>query len=223
MRILALHGLPTSPRLFERLVFPVDWSVEAPSVPGLGDDGTPGDWTLASCVRALQPLARDADILIGHDLGGVLAAMLAQPGQSIVLSGTALGAYWLPINATALPGLERFFYRRHAGRRFLSRGGLPEHASSLLEAFGDHGPDWAARMRLIAWRMRPPIFTAVRLRACGVRLAWGRKDPWYPKWVAHTLQRTTGGHLSWLDSGHFAPWEDPKGFAAIVTGAALVG
>ncbi len=222
MRVLALHGLPTSPRLFERLELPTGWTLTAPAVPGLGDDGTPKNWTLKGCVQQLRPLADDADILVGHDLGGVLAAMMAQPGQAVVLSGTALGAYWLPINATALPVAERFFYRQYAGKRFLSKGCLPEHASSLLDAFGDHGPDWAARMRLIAWRMRPPLFTAVRLRACGVRLAWGRKDPWYPGWVARTLERTTGGHLAWLDSGHFAPWEDPRGFAAIVTGRALV-
>jgi pimeloyl-ACP methyl ester carboxylesterase len=222
VRVLALHGLPTSPRLFERLRLPPGWTLDAPAVPGLGDDGTPEGWSLAGCVAALQPAAEHADILVGHDLGGVVAAMLARPGQAVVLSGTALGAYWLPINATALPGLERYFYRRHAGRRFLSRGCLPEHAPSLLEAFGDHGPDWAARMRLIAWRMRPPLFTAIRLRACGVRLAWGRQDPWYPGWVARTLERTTGGHLTWLESGHFAPWEDPRGFAGVLTGDALV-
>ena len=222
MRVLALHGLPTSPRLFERLELPTGWTLSAPPVPGLGDDGTPAEWSLSRCVQALQAQADDADILVGHDLGGVVAAMLARPGQAIVLSGTALGAYWLPINATALPGLERYFYRRHAGKRFLSRGCLPEHAPSLLEAFGEHGPDWADRMRLIAWRMRPPLFTAVRLRACGVRLAWGRQDPWYPAWVARTLERTTGGRLTWLESGHFAPWEDPRGFAAVITGQALV-
>ncbi len=222
MRVLALHGLPTSPRLFERLELPAAWSLDAPPVPGLGEDGTPSDWSLAGCVQSLRARAEHADILVGHDLGGVLAAMLAQPGQAVVLSGTALGAYWLPINATALPILERYFYRRHAGKRFLSRGCLPEHAPGLLEAFGEHGPDWADRMRRIAWAMRPPLFTAVRLRACGVRLAWGRQDPWYPGWVARTLERTTGGRLTWLESGHFAPWEDPAGFAAVVTGQALV-
>ena len=223
MRVLALHGLPTSPLLYERVTLPPAWTLTAPPVPGLGSDGTADDWSLAWCVEQLRPEAEHADILVGHDLGGVAAAMLAQPGQTVVLSGTALGAYWIPIRATALPVAHRYFYQRHAGRRFISRGSLPEHTPGLLEAFGDHGPDWGDRMRRIAWGMRPPLFTAVRLRACGVRLAWGRQDPWYPSWVAHTLERTTGGKLSWLESGHFLPWENPHGFAAVITGEAYLG
>ncbi|MBN92595.1 MAG: hypothetical protein CL928_00760 [Deltaproteobacteria bacterium] len=222
MKVLAIHGLPTSPRLWERLQLPEGWELVAPMVPGLGDDGTDESWTLSGCVEQLAPLAAEADILVGHDLGGVLTAMLASPGQSVVLSGTALGHYWSAIRLTSLPSVHRFFYERHGGRRFLSRGGLPEHSGSLLEAFGDHGPGWPGRMRIIARNMRPPPNLAARLRSCGVRLAWGRSDPWYPPRVAKAVQRTTGGHLHWLECGHFAPWERPREFVAVLTGEALL-
>jgi pimeloyl-ACP methyl ester carboxylesterase len=223
MRVVALHGLPTSPRLWERLQLPPAWTLEAPPVPGLGDDGTPKEWSLHWAAERLRQAVQGADLLVGHDLGGALVAMLAAPGQSVVLSGTALGQYWTAIRATALPRVADFFYFKHAGRRFLSQGCLPEHAPSLLEAFGDHGPDWADRMRRVARGMRPPLGLAMRLRACGVRLAWGRQDPWYPPWIARTIERTTGGRLHWLEAGHFAPWEDPRGFVRVLTGEAFVG
>ena len=134
-RVTALHGLPTSPRLFERLVLGADWALEAPPLAGL----TPGDsfphWTLESCAQSVEQQAREADVIVGHDLGGVIAAMLAVPGQQVVLSGTALGWYWSAIRFTTWPLVRALFYRRYAGRRFLSRGCLPEHAQGLLDAF----------------------------------------------------------------------------------------
>jgi hypothetical protein len=222
MRVLAVHGMPTSPRLFERLQLPVGWTLQAPWVPGTGAEGTPEDWSLAGCVAALQGEADHHDILVGHDLGGVLVGMMARPGQSVVLSGTALGLYWTMIRATALPGLRRYFYDQHQGRRFLARGCLPEYAPGLLDAFGDHGPGWSRRMQIIARGMKVPPFLALRLRSCAVRLAWGTHDPWYPGWVARAVQQTAGGTLTWLQSGHFAPWEDPRGFASVLTGTAFV-
>ncbi len=218
MKVLAVHGLPTSPRLWERLQLPPNWELTAPQVPGLGDEGTPSDWSLESCVEELSPLADGADLIVGHDLGGVLSAMMARPGQGVVLSGTALGLYWSAIRLTTLPQVHRWFYEQHGGRRFLAGGCLPEHAGSLLETFGDHGPNWPARMRRIAKGMKPPRDLARRLRSCGVRLIWGQRDPWYPHRVARAVQRTTGGQLNWLSCGHFAPWEDPRGFTAVLTG-----
>jgi pimeloyl-ACP methyl ester carboxylesterase len=216
VRVVALHGLPTSPRLFERLVLPSGWLLEAPPIPGLGPEGTPENWTLAATAATLAPVATQADVLVGHDMGGVLAAMLAQPDQLVVLSGTALGLYWKMIRVTAWPGLHRIFYKRHGGRYFLRRGSLPAHRDGLLAAFGDHGMDWPSRMRRIAAGMRPPPGLARSLGKSRVRLAWGRHDPWYPAPVVHSVRRSAGARLTWLDAGHFAPWEDPEGFRDVL-------
>ena len=122
MHVLAIHGMPTSPRLWEKLVQPHGRTLEAPPVPGLGAEGTPVDWSLESSAEALRPQASKADLLVGHDLGGVLAARLASPGQTVVLSGTALGMTWADIRMTEHPPCERYFYRRHQGRKILSQG-----------------------------------------------------------------------------------------------------
>ena len=121
LRLVALHGLPTSPRLWERLVLPTGWHLECPAVPGLGEDGTPSDWSLSSCVQALSVQCASADVIIGHDMGGVLAAMCARPTQTVVLSGTALAVYWWAIRATAWPLAHRWLYQRHGGHRFVTR------------------------------------------------------------------------------------------------------
>jgi len=194
----------------------VDWQLEAPAIPGLGPEGTPSDWSLKQTAAQLQAQASQAELLIGHDLGGVLCAMLAQPGQTVVLSGTALGLYWWAIRCTAMPLAQRWFYQRHGGRRFISRGSLPEHRDGLLEAFGEHGPDWPDRMRRIALAMRPPGDLSQRLQACKVHLVWGAEDPWYPRFVAQAVRRSTKGVLHWLPCGHFAPWECPQGFGEIL-------
>jgi pimeloyl-ACP methyl ester carboxylesterase len=218
VKVVALHGLPTSPRLWEKLSLPPTWQLTTPQIPGLGQSGTAPDWSLESCAEQLRTVTQSADVVIGHDLGGVLCAMNAQPGQTIVLSGTALGLYWWMIRATALPIVQQWFYQRHGGRHFLANGCLPEHAPELLNAFGDHGPDWSNRMRQIAQAMKPPRGLAASLHACTVKLAWGQHDPWYPSVVAHAVQRATKATLHWLPAGHFAPWEAPELFTAVLTG-----
>jgi pimeloyl-ACP methyl ester carboxylesterase len=199
--------------LWERLVLPENWVLNCPSIQGLGTHGTAVDWSLSNCAQTLSVLAAQADVLVGHDLGGVLAAMLAKPDQNIVLSGTALRYYWWAIRGTALPGVQRVFYQRYAGRRFLSRGGLPENSADLLTAFGDNGPDWSDRMRQIAAGMKPPRGLANKLSACKVHLIWGEQDPWYPMFIAKAIQRATQASLHTLPCGHFTPWEDPVGFS----------
>ena len=214
--IVALHGLPTSPRLWERIEVPRGYELRRPPVPGLGGDGTPDDWSLSWAARVLDQRwdCADADVLMGHDMGGVLAAMLARPGQKVVLSGTALGPYWRLIRATAWPFLNRAFYHQYAGKVFLRNGCLPEHRDALLDAFADHGEGWAERMRRIAKAMNPPRGLGRKLEGNDVLLAWGRQDPWYPPLpVGRAVAASTGGQLALLEAGHFAPWEAPGGFS----------
>lgn len=198
-------------------MLPETWELNCPPIQGLGANGTAADWSLSNCAQTLSVLAAKADVLMGHDLGGVLAAMLAKPEQSVVLSGTALRTYWWAIRGTALPGFQRFFYQRYAGQRFLSRGGLSEHRQDLLATFGDNGADWPDRMRQIAAGMKPPKELAKKLRDCKVHLIWGDQDPWYPLIVAKAVQRATHASLQTLPCGHFAPWEDPVGFSQALT------
>ena len=234
-QFLAIHGLPTGPGLWGRLGL----DVEAPALSGVGT-AAPSACTLDGWMSELRQLLNGDTVLVGHDLGGVLAAMLAaeraaagQRVAGLALSGTSLSpAYWAAVRASAWPGLWRYFYRRHGGRRFLLGGMAAERHAEALSAFGlaldgftpgglspGHPaaiPDLPARMRATAAGMRLPAGLTGRLRAGGfpIRLIWGRRDPWYPLWMARRLAADLGAGLATVEAGHLAPWEAPEAFAA---------
>lgn len=206
MRLLALHGVPTSPQLWaplQRALPAYDW--ETPTLAG----------ELPGQVEAVVPLLTPDTVVLGHDMGGVVAAMAAVSGtapRAVVLSGTALGPYWGMVRATAWPLLWRPFYRRHGGRRFVAGAVAPHRQEEALASFPGADP---LAMRRIASSMRPPARLAARLAAVTpVFLLWGQEDRWYPWVVAQALSRATGAPLRELPGGHFALWEEPEPFAA---------
>lgn len=211
MRVVALHGLPTSPALWAGVAAEVP--LEAPALRGVATVEGREEWSLRGFVRELRPLVDRETVLVGHDLGGVIAAMLAAtvPVRALVLSGTALGPYWHAVRCTAIAPFHRYFYERHGGRRFLVGAVSPTRASEVLAAFPPV-PDLPARMRAIAWEMRPPPGLAAR--RVPVHLVWGRQDRWYPRTVARAVQRGTGGTLRWVEGGHLAMWEHPRAYSA---------
>lgn len=207
-RIVAIHGLPTSPALWARV--PLD--IVAPALRGVATPEPREDWSLPSFVAEILPLLDADTTLVGHDLGGVVAAMAAleRPVRRLVLCGTALGPYWAMVRATALPPLHRYFYERHAGRRFLTGGVSPALHDAVLATFPPV-PDLARRMRWIAARMSPPPDLARRVAArTDVSLLWGRDDRWYPPFVVSGLRRATGARVSYAPGGHLAMWEHPE-------------
>ncbi len=212
MRTVALHGLPTSPALWARLPVPV----LAPALRGVATAEPRDDWSLDGFVDEVVPHLDADTVLVGHDLGGVIAAMAAVRVRvrSLVLTGTALGPYWAAVRLTARAPLHRYFYERHAGRKFLTGAVSPARAEDVLAAFPPV-PDLAARMRAIARAMRPPPGLARRVAAhVPVRLVWGRADRWYPPPVANAVARGVGAEIRWVEGGHLCMWEHPEAFAA---------
>lgn len=153
---------------------------------------------LAAQVAQVTPLITRDTVVVGHDMGGVVAAMaaLAAPPRAVVLTGTALGPWWALVRASAWPLLWRPFYRR---------------AEALAEF---PGADPLA-MRAIARSMRPPPGLAARLAAVApVFLLWGRHDRWYPALVGAGVARGTGATVVTVPGGHLAPWEEPRAYAS---------
>lgn len=169
--------------------------------------------TLTQQVARVLPLVGPETVLVGHDMGGVVAAVVALSARprGVVLSGTALGPYWTAVRATAWPGLWRYFYAHHAGKRFVAGAVESAHRDEVLAAFPGADP---MEMRSVARSMRPPAHLAQRLAAATrVELIWGRRDRWYPPLIAHRLSVTCGAPLAWVEGGHFSMWEAPEPFA----------
>ncbi len=202
---LALHGLPTHPGLWARVPLELD----APELHG----------TLSEQVAAVVPRIRPETTLIGHDMGGVVAAeaalLAADRGvvaRRVVLCGTALGPYWAAVRASAWPFVWRYFYARHGGRHFVAGAVAPERREEALRLFPGADP---TGMRNIARSMRPRPGLAQELAArVPVGLIWGRQDRWYPAPVAYALARAVGSRILWVDGGHFVMWESPEAWAA---------
>lgn len=209
MRIVALHGLPTSPALWAR----VPLAIETPALRGVATVEPRADWALEGFVDEIAPLLDEQTVLVGHDLGGVIAAMAALRVRvrALVLCGTALGPYWAAVRLTARAPLHRYFYELHGGRRFLTGAVSPSRADEVLAAFPPV-PDLPARMRAIAREMRPPADIGHAL-AVPVHLLWGEADRWYPPVVARAVARATGGSITWVPGGHLAMWEHPEAWA----------
>lgn len=212
MRVFALHGIPTDPTLFTTLPWPSSWTIDAPPLPTV-EAGGPGPFDLLACAAELEGPAAEADLVLGHDLGGVLAAMVRRRGQALVLTGTSLSPlYWRLMGMTAWPVLHHYFYRRHAGTKFLHLGTAPEARDEVRRRFGDHGPGWAERMRRVARGLRLPDHLDSRLTLGPSLLLWGQEDPWYPAPAARALARRTGSAYAALGGRHLLPAERPQAF-----------
>ncbi len=215
-RIVAIHGVPTSPALWARLQ--VDGVLEAPALAGLATDAVPTRWDMATWLADVRPRVDAGTVLVGHDLGGILAALLAveRPVRGLVLCATSLSpVFGWALRATAWPLAWRYFYRRHGGRRFLL-GGLPVHLhGAATDTFLGAAPvGLADRMRSTARALSIPSDLVSRLRdtSIPVSLIWGRRDPWYPLPLARRLAYALGAELTIIEAGHLAPWEAPVAF-----------
>lgn len=199
-----------------RAALPADWQVESPDLPGFGDAPPLAEPSCRAYVDALSPLVRADTHLVGHDYGGLLAAMIAaeRPVASLTLSSTALGLGWLPAVITAWPPLHWYFYRAHAGRRWLAMGVGEARREEWLRCFSGASP---ALMEGIARRL--PVIAGHRLRPETPTLClWGDADRSVPVPYARLLAARLGATLTLLPGlRHYGMWEDPERYAAALT------
>jgi pimeloyl-ACP methyl ester carboxylesterase len=208
---LGLHGVPAGPSVFERL------PVRTHRFLGVATKKDRLRWDLDSFVDEVRGLYSSETILLGHDLGGVVAAMAAcvQAPKAVVLSGTALGDWWLLTRLSASPVVHHFFYRTFKGSLFVRMGGgkgVARRFSSELEH--SHLPE---RMRRLAKEMRPPKDLIKQISTiCPVFLVWGRREIFYPGFVAKRLSRQLHAPLYWIPGGHYCMWTHADAFAGVM-------
>ena len=203
---LALPGIPAGVKAWEKL------PVRTHQFIGLQDDIQRPRWDLESFVDETLPHYDRNTILIGHDLGGVVASMAAirKPPCAVVLTGTALGSWWFWTRLSAAPILNRFFYHTFKGTLFVRVGG----GQSALHRFSpnqdSHDP---VKMKTLAKHMSPPTDLVANLsQQCPVYLIWGREELFYPGFIAKSLSKAIKTEVFWNEGGHYSMWTHSQSF-----------
>ena len=198
---LALPGIPAGSAAWERL------PVRTQSFVGLQDAAPRASWELNSFVEEILPAYDHQTILMGHDLGGVVASMAAlrKAPKAVVLSGTALGAWWFWTRLSAAPILNRLFYHTFKGGLFVRLGGgrFPSNPHT-------HNPE---KMKRLAKKMKPPSDLVPQLAArCPVFLIWGEREVFYPGFLATSLAEAFTTTVLWSSGGHYCMWTQPQAY-----------
>lgn len=203
---LALPGIPAGSGVWEKL------PVRTLDFQGVQDSAHRSSWTLDSFVEETLPHYDRNTILIGHDLGGVVAAMSAarQPPKAVVLTGTALGHWWFWTRLSAAPVLNRFFYHTFKGSLFVRVGGGKNAGQRFINQPHFHDP---TKMMMLAKQMKPPANLVDNLQSiCPVYIIWGRREVFYPGFLAKSLARKLNAPIYWNDGGHYCMWTHTKAF-----------
>ncbi len=203
---LALPGIPAGSGVWKKL------PVRILDFQGVQDSSHRFRWDLESFVDETLPHYDNQTILMGHDLGGVVAAMSAvrKAPKAVVLTGTALGHWWFWTRLSASPVLNRFFYHTFKGNLFVRAGGGKKTSQRFVDHPHFHDP---TKMKTLAKEMKPPTDLVHNLQlACPVYIIWGRKEVFYPGFLAKSLSNRLKAPLYWNDGGHYCMWTHAEMF-----------
>ena len=210
MNWVTLPGVPLGTKVFSKLQTPM----RLHPFNGLHCSGQRSEWSLASFSQEVYEVTRGA-IVLGQDYGGLVGAnvSLQVPIRALVLTGSALGPWWLPTKYSSIPVLQKFFYHCFGGSLFAKRGFLKENRSTVEQDFQEELaiPDLPTRMRNTARALEIPKGLAQKL-SVPVFLVWGKKDRWYPPIVAQAISKAISAPIFWVDGGHYCMWESPQQF-----------
>ncbi|MEC7949531.1 MAG: alpha/beta hydrolase [Myxococcota bacterium] len=229
--VLLLHGVPTSGALWRpvatRLV-DAGMRVIVPDLPGWGGsaplNSNPTPAAHAVWLTQLLGMLRVSDpVVAGQDFGGLLALELLVRGtaRAAALTSAWAGLGWMAARATALPGLERIFYRRYGGRLYISHGAAPDRQAAARATFGPalEDPRRVPQMRAIARGLSPyrlaPLAWKARRTGRPIRCIWGADDPFVPARASRLVGWQLGAAVDLIPGArHLAPFDRPDDFAA---------
>jgi pimeloyl-ACP methyl ester carboxylesterase len=241
--VVLLHGIPTTPQLW-RYVLPQLRGMRALAweMVGYGTSIPEGRNRDISVTRQadyldwwMDVINLERAVLVGHDLGGGLAQIMAlrYPGrvQGLVLMNSICYDSW-PIPEVRLmrasgalverlpagvvrAGLQAVIFSRGHNSAQRARESLDLHWSHYLAADGP-----AALMRQVrALNTRDTLATADNLTQIDApaRLVWGASDPFQKIGYGYRLAYDLGARLDRIEGGrHFVPEDHPERVAAAI-------
>jgi pimeloyl-ACP methyl ester carboxylesterase len=202
-RIVLLHGIATTASVWDRVVA----SLDALGVTDVVAVQRPCTGSLAAEVEAIAPLAEDS-VVVGQSGGATLALALACSGHS--LAGAIAHE---PAVGSLLPGLLAPIAAAYAER------GVDGLGSTL------YGPTWSREMagadlevipgELAMFRAFEPV--PVPAGQGPVIVTVGALSPPIRHEAAAALHARLGYEIATLQgASHFAAWDAPEEFAAII-------
>lgn len=238
--VVLLHGFPTSSFLWREFVPPLAarMRVVAPDLPGYGDSDKPEDAPLhlgaqAGYVRELlDGLGIEEFAVVGHDLGGGIAQLLALEGgvRALVLMDALAFDVW-PVQGVrmvqgASPDQESPEFVRDVVDVGLDLGILRKErlTEEIREAYrAPFSGEAGARAFFRAVRALDGVGLSGREEELGrldipVMVLWGEEDPFLPVEVAERLADLFSDSVLALLPGcsHFLPEEAPATVVPIV-------
>ncbi|MGY2004776.1 alpha/beta fold hydrolase [Blastococcus sp. SYSU DS1024] len=241
--VLLVHGIPTNSRLWWDVVPEVSTSARVLAVDmlGYGDSDPSGDRPVdlaaqaALLLRLLDTLGVDRAVVVGHDLGGGVAQILATTatdrvaGLGVVngvcydgwpvpvvraMKGTwpALQLLPPPLLAGALrPALRSLFVHQERATPFIDRFVAPWARPG--------GPAQLARhLRALDSVYTQTIAPFLPRLAVPAEVVWGRQDhQMKPRYGQRLADDLPGARLTWVDdASHFVPADRPDVVAEAV-------
>ena len=240
--VVFVHGIPTSPRLWRHVVPRVEGRALAWEMVGYGASIREGWDRDISVARQAEYLAgwmrevglEDGAVVVGHDLGGGVAQILAvrQPElvQGVVLMNSICYDSWpIPsVNAMGAMGsaVERLpnSVFRQVYSAFLHRG--HDNRERARESIDEHWPYYeraggaAAMIRQARYlSVNDTLAIADQIPSLKVptRLVWGAADQFQKIGYGYRLAYELGAPLDRIEEGkHFVPEDHPEEVAAAV-------
>jgi pimeloyl-ACP methyl ester carboxylesterase len=222
-RALLLHGLVADGTLWWRLASTLaedGWMVCAPDLRSHGRSPTAGDHRLASFAADVALLGDDWDLIVGHSLGGAVAALLLGRVRAagavlvdpvLVLDASARDAFRRsqraecgPIDLDALRASHPDWDERDVARKALAAALVTPDVIDAVVA--DNDP-WDVRAAAATWHARVHVLVADPTRG-------GLCEP------AHVATFADGARTTVevvAGAGHAIPRERPEAVAAAVT------
>jgi pimeloyl-ACP methyl ester carboxylesterase len=242
--VVFIHGIPTTPRLWRHVIPRVrNARSMAWEMVGYGasiEEGRERDISVARQADYLAAWMREVGVesafLVGHDLGGGVAQILAVRHPELVRGLVLMNAIcydsWPIPSVKAMrmmgPGVERMpdGVFRLVYSTFLHRG--HDDSDRAKESIAQHWPYYeraggaAAMVRQIrSLDVNDTLAVADQIPNVDVpaRLVWGAADEFQPIGYGYRLAYELGAKIERIEGGkHFVPEDHPEEVAAAVNG-----
>jgi 2-hydroxymuconate-semialdehyde hydrolase len=239
--VLLIHGIPTHGGLWNEVAVQLAtraW-VLAPDMLGYGEssppDGAPVDIERQAgyLLRVLDELGIERVTVVGHDIGGGVAQILAvrhadRVARLGLVNAVCYDSWPIPemkaVQKTAgavehLPaGLTTAGLKLYLRRGFVDQDRAGRYLDDFLEPFSDGGGPkvFVDHARALDSRVTEDLAPMLPELQIPVAVVWGRQDPFQkPTYAERLVGDIPAAELTWIDdASHYAPADAPAQVAA---------